>query len=104
MTQEKREDCVNTARALVRLLKSGIRSRQIMTRHVRYLSLTIAHIQAFENAITVLMALGGSTNGVLHLLALAQEAEVGALLWYSCDERWCLSWMTSRALPTVFRC
>ncbi len=32
--------------------------------------------QAFENAITVLMALGGSTNGVLHLLALAREAEV----------------------------
>lgn len=34
-------------------------------------------MQAFENAVTVLMALGGSTNGVLHLLALAREAEVG---------------------------
>ena len=50
--------------AVVNLLRQGITARQIMTR------------EAFENAITVLMAFGGSTNAVLHLLALAHEAEV----------------------------
>ena len=50
--------------AVVNLLARGITARQIMTR------------EAFENAITVLMALGGSTNAVLHLLAMAREAEV----------------------------
>ncbi|MEI2717030.1 MAG: dihydroxy-acid dehydratase [Candidatus Nanopelagicales bacterium] len=50
--------------AVVDLLRQGITARQIMTR------------EAFENAITVLMAFGGSTNAVLHLLALAHEAEV----------------------------
>lgn len=50
--------------AVVNLLRHGITARQIMTR------------EAFENAITVVMALGGSTNAVLHLLAMAREAEV----------------------------
>ncbi len=50
--------------AVVGLLRSGTRARQIMTR------------EAFENAITVVMALGGSTNAVLHLLAIAHEARV----------------------------
>jgi dihydroxy-acid dehydratase len=50
--------------AVVGLLKSGIRPRQIMTK------------EAFENAIAVVMALGGSTNAVLHLLAIANEARV----------------------------
>ena len=50
--------------AVVELIRQGITARQIMTR------------EAFENAITVLMALGGSTNAVLHLLAMAHEAEV----------------------------
>ena len=50
--------------AVVGLLRQGITARQIMTR------------EAFENAITVVMALGGSTNAVLHLLAMAREAEV----------------------------
>jgi dihydroxy-acid dehydratase len=50
--------------AVVELLRRGITARQIMT------------IEAFENAITVVMALGGSTNAVLHLLAMAREAEV----------------------------
>ncbi len=48
--------------AVMALLKSGIRPRQIMTK------------EAFENAIAVTMALGGSTNAVLHLLAIAAEA------------------------------
>jgi dihydroxy-acid dehydratase len=53
-----------TGRTVVRLLEAGIRPRQIMTK------------PAFENAIAVAMALGGSTNAVLHLLAIANEAEV----------------------------
>jgi dihydroxy-acid dehydratase len=50
--------------AVVNLLKKGITARQILTR------------EAFENAVTVAMALGGSTNVVLHILAIANEAEV----------------------------
>jgi len=50
--------------AVVNLIAKGITARQIMTR------------KAFENAIAVLMAFGGSTNAVLHLLAIAREAEV----------------------------
>lgn len=64
LSVEKHMDAIKTARALMNLLKLGIRTRDIMTR------------KAFENAITIMMALGGSTNGVLHLLALAHEAEV----------------------------
>ena len=52
--------------AVVGLLRQGITARQIMTK------------EAFENAIAVVMALGGSTNAVLHLLAIAREAEVDA--------------------------
>src|SRR5690606_35424194 len=50
--------------AVVGLLRRGITTRDILTR------------EAFENAIAVVMALGGSTNAVLHLLAIAHEAEV----------------------------
>lgn len=50
--------------AVVRLIEEGTRPRQIMTK------------QAFENAIAVTMAVGGSTNAVLHLLAIANEARV----------------------------
>ena len=54
--------------AVVELLRKGITARQIMTK------------PAFENAIAVVMALGGSTNAVLHLLAIAREAEVDLTL------------------------
>jgi len=54
--------------AVVGLLREGITARQIMTK------------PAFENAIAVVMALGGSTNAVLHLLAIAREAEVDLTL------------------------
>ncbi len=53
-----------SGKAVVDLLRLGIRPRQIMTK------------SAFENAIAVVMALGGSTNAVLHLLAIANEARV----------------------------
>jgi dihydroxy-acid dehydratase len=54
--------------AVVAMLRAGTTARQIMTR------------PAFENAIAVVMALGGSTNAVLHLLAIAHEAEVDLTL------------------------
>jgi dihydroxy-acid dehydratase len=60
----KRKDCMDSVQALLLLLRRGIRIRDIATR------------EAFENGIAVMMALGGSTNGVLHLLALANEARV----------------------------
>ncbi len=54
--------------AVVEMLRQGITARQIMTK------------EAFENAIAVVMAFGGSTNAVLHLLAIAHEAEVDLTL------------------------
>jgi dihydroxy-acid dehydratase len=61
----RRDDiAARSGAAVVRLVEKGITARQIMTK------------EAFENAITVVMALGGSTNAVLHLLAIAHEAHV----------------------------
>ncbi len=61
----RRDDfAYESGRAIVRLLELDLRPRQIMTK------------EAFENAIAVTMALGGSTNAVLHLLAIAHEARV----------------------------
>src|SRR5215472_12666906 len=61
----RRDDfAYETGRAVMRLIEQNIRPRQIMTK------------EAFENAIAVTMALGGSTNAVLHLLAIANEAHV----------------------------
>jgi dihydroxy-acid dehydratase len=61
----RRQDfAYESGKAVVHLLELGIRPRQILTK------------QAFENAIAVTMALGGSTNAVLHLLAIAAEARV----------------------------
>ncbi len=62
--KEKTADCRRAGEAAVALLKAGIRPRDILTR------------KAFENAITVVIALGGSTNAVLHLLAMAHAAGV----------------------------
>lgn len=61
----RRDDfAFESGRAVVEMLRTGLRPRQIMT------------LEAFENAIAVTMALGGSTNAVLHLLAIAFEAGV----------------------------
>ena len=60
----RKEVCHQTGEAMMELLKAGITPRDILTP------------QAFENAITMVMATGGSTNAVLHLLAIAQEARV----------------------------
>jgi dihydroxy-acid dehydratase len=65
----RRDDfAYESGRAVVHLLELGLRPRQIMTK------------EAFENAIAVVMALGGSTNAVLHLLAIAAEAHVDLAL------------------------
>ncbi len=63
---DRRRDALAVAsgQAVVRLVEAGITARKVLTR------------EAFENAITVVMALGGSTNAVLHLLAIAHEARV----------------------------
>lgn len=61
----RRDDfAIKSGEAVVNLLRKGITARDIMT------------LEAFENAISVVMALGGSTNAVLHLLAIAREAGV----------------------------
>ena len=64
ISEEKREDCRRAGAAVLALLKADLKPRDIMTR------------KAFENAITVTIALGGSTNAVLHLLAMAHSAGV----------------------------
>ncbi len=64
ISNEKRKDSRDAGEAALNLVKKGIRPRDIMTR------------EAFENAITVAISVGGSTNVVLHLLAIAHSAEV----------------------------
>jgi dihydroxy-acid dehydratase len=64
ISKDKAKDCRDAGAAVVNLIKQGIRPSDIMTR------------KAFENAITVVMALGGSTNAVLHLLGMAHTMNV----------------------------
>ena len=64
----KADEARQAGEAVMRMLDEGIRPRDILTR------------QAFENAITLVAAMGGSTNAVLHLMAIAREAEVDLTL------------------------
>src|SRR5580698_10137449 len=64
ISKAKKEDCQRAGGAVYAMLEKGIRPSDILTR------------RAFENAITVVIALGGSTNAVLHLLAMAHAAGV----------------------------
>lgn len=64
LSKEKSEECRAAGKAIHHLLKHDIKPLDIMT------------VEAFENAITVVMALGGSTNAVLHLIAMARSASV----------------------------
>lgn len=64
ISEAKKEDCRRAGATVVEMIKRGLRPLDIMTK------------QAFENAITVVIALGGSTNGVLHLLAIAHACRV----------------------------
>jgi dihydroxy-acid dehydratase len=63
-SKAKQEECHGAGRAVLQLIEKGIKPSDIMTR------------AAFLNAITVVIALGGSTNAVLHLLAMAKAAKV----------------------------
>ena len=65
VSDSKVDDCVRAGEAVVNLIRNGIRPSDILSR------------ESFENAMTVVIALGGSTNAVLHLLAMAKEAGVG---------------------------
>ena len=64
ISDEKRKDCERAGAAVLELLKKDIKPSDIMDK------------KAFENAITVIIALGGSTNAVLHMLAMANAANV----------------------------
>jgi len=64
ISKAKEDDCRNAGKAVLNLLKKNICPKDILTK------------KAFENAITVVTALGGSTNAVLHLLAIAHAANV----------------------------
>ncbi len=64
VSDEKRIDCQRAGAAVMRLLERDLRPSAILTR------------EAFENAVTTVIALGGSTNAVLHLLAMARAARV----------------------------
>jgi dihydroxy-acid dehydratase len=64
VSEDKMRDCFDAGAAVLNMIQKGIKPRDIMTR------------KAFENAITVVIALGGSTNAVLHLLAMAHTADV----------------------------
>ncbi|MCB1227379.1 MAG: dihydroxy-acid dehydratase, partial [Verrucomicrobiales bacterium] len=64
VSDDKLIDCFDAGAAVLSMIKKGITPRDIMTK------------EAFENAITLVIALGGSTNAVLHLMAMAHAAEV----------------------------
>jgi dihydroxy-acid dehydratase len=68
VSQDKKKDCERAGAAVLNLLEKNIRPSDIMTK------------DAFENAITVIIALGGSTNAVLHILAMANAAHVSITL------------------------
>src|SRR6201999_3970008 len=64
LSQEKKDECTAAGKAILYLLEKDIKPRDIMTR------------KAFENAIVTIMVLGGSTNAVLHLIAMAKSVGV----------------------------
>lgn len=68
VSDDKKRDCEQAGAAVLNLLEKGIRPSDIMTK------------EAFENAITVVIALGGSTNAVLHILAMANASKVAITL------------------------
>ncbi|MFT5171575.1 MAG: dihydroxy-acid dehydratase, partial [Candidatus Marinamargulisbacteria bacterium] len=68
VSPEKHDDCQRSGEAVLNLVEKNIKPRDILTK------------AAFENAITVVIALGGSTNAVLHLIAIAQSASVNISL------------------------
>ncbi len=64
LSEDKKNECLAAGKAIRLLLEQDIKPSDIMTR------------KAFENAVTVIMVLGGSTNAVLHLIAMAKSVDV----------------------------
>lgn len=64
MSQDKRDECMNVGKAIYNLIENDIKPSDIMTK------------KSFENAITIIMALGGSTNAVMHYIAIAKAVGV----------------------------
>lgn len=64
LSEEKKQECLSAGKAIRNLLENDIKPKDIMTR------------EAFENAITLLMIIGGSTNAVIHLIAMAKSVGV----------------------------
>lgn len=64
LSEEKKKECLDAGKAIRRLMEMDIKPSDIMTR------------KAFENAVTIIMALGGSTNAVLHFIAIAKSVDV----------------------------
>jgi len=64
LSDEKQKECEDAGKAIRLLLEKDIKPRDIMTR------------EAFENAITIIMILGGSTNAVLHMIAMAKSVDI----------------------------
>jgi dihydroxy-acid dehydratase len=64
LSDAKKEECLTAGRAIRYLMENDIRPSDIMTR------------KAFENAVTIIMALGGSTNAVLHMIAIAKSVDI----------------------------
>ncbi len=64
LSEEKKKECLDAGKAIKNLMEKDIKPKDIMTR------------EAFENAVTVVIALGGSTNAVLHLIAMAKSVDV----------------------------
>jgi dihydroxy-acid dehydratase len=68
ISDDKKADCERAGKAVLKLLNNNIKPRDIMTK------------KAFENAITVIISLGGSTNAVLHILAMASATDIDITL------------------------
>jgi dihydroxy-acid dehydratase len=64
LSESKKQECLDAGKAIRNLMEQDIRPSDIMTR------------KAFENAVTIIMALGGSTNAVLHMIAIARSVDV----------------------------
>src|SRR5690606_20016306 len=64
LSEDKKQECLNAGKAILNLLEKDIKPKDIMTR------------KAFENAVTLVIILGGSTNAVLHLIAMAKSVDI----------------------------
>lgn len=64
LSEDKKNECMDAGKAILNLLEKDIKPKDIMTR------------KAFENAITIVIILGGSTNAVLHLIAMAKSVDI----------------------------